>query len=544
MKHRISVLCVIAASVISGLLGSAQSLAQYAYITNQGSDTVSVVDVQGKQRGYPDVIATIPVGHMPYGVAVAPDGSKVYVTNEGSGSVSVIATNSNTVTSTIPLRISLQHPRGVAVTPDGSKIFVADGNLGIVSIIDAATNTESFTIGLPFGDSPEGVAVTPDGKKVYVTNGRVNTVSVIAEKTHDNVTYYDVITTIPLPVPEPRGLAVTTDGRRVYVAAGTGEQHDKVAVIDTLTDVVAATIPVGSLPQGVALSRDGSRVFVSNYLSNNVSVIDTATNKVIFTVGNGTYPGDAKPFGLAPSWDGSLIYVASETYNWLSIARTDRQSYETIVRVGSQPVAFGNFLTPPPIVLSAPPTGRVCSGPFDGTISGNLTVSAGQDCRVVNGGQVTGNVTVSGGNFVLSGGAVGGSVSVNAGSFTLGPAATIDGDVQIENLPPGDASNSVCGTTVQGSLQVDGNAAAVQIGSGAPLVCAGNKIGGDLVVDGNSAKTLVFDNQVTGALQANNNTGVLDVVGNTVGTTLQCQNNTMLIMGGNNTTRQKTGQCD
>ena len=53
-----------------------------------------------------------------------------------------------------------------------------------------------------------------------------------------------------------------------------------------------------------------------------------------------------------------------------------------------------------------------------------------------------------------------------------------------------------------------------------------------------------FDNQVTGALQANNNTGVLDVVGNTVGTTLQCQNNTMLIMGGNNTTRQKTGQCD
>ena len=52
-----------------------------------------------------------------------------------------------------------------------------------------------------------------------------------------------------------------------------------------------------------------------------------------------------------------------------------------------------------------------------------------------------------------------------------------------------------------------------------------------------------FDNQVTGALQANNNTGVLDVVGNTVGTTLQCQNNTMLIMGGNNTARQKTGQC-
>jgi hypothetical protein len=114
----------------------------------------------------------------------------------------------------------------------------------------------------------------------------------------------------------------------------------------------------------------------------------------------------------------------------------------------------------------------------------------------------------------------------------------------VSNLPAGITGNSVCGTTVEGTLQADGSASPVQIGSAAPMVCAGNKIGGDLVVDGNSAATQVFDNQVTGSPQANSNAGPLDVVGNAVGGMLQCQNNTMLIMGGNNTARKTTGQCN
>jgi hypothetical protein len=164
------------------------------------------------------------------------------------------------------------------------------------------------------------------------------------------------------------------------------------------------------------------------------------------------------------------------------------------------------------------------SGLFKGTINGDVTVADGETCRVVNGGHVTGNVTVAaGGNFVLSGAAVGGSVIVDGGSFTLGPAATVGGDVRISNLPADVTDSSVCGTMIGGTLQVDGTAAPVQLGSSSPMVCAGNKIGGDLVVYGNSAAAQVFDNQVTGALQVDNNTGPLDVVSNAVGTTLQCQ---------------------
>src|SRR5208283_2426515 len=62
------------------------------------------------------VIATITVGTEPDGVAVTPNGDYVYVTNSGSDSVSVISTASNSVTATIPVG---GYPVGVAVTPDG-----------------------------------------------------------------------------------------------------------------------------------------------------------------------------------------------------------------------------------------------------------------------------------------------------------------------------------------------------------------------------------------------------------------------------------------
>ena len=66
----------------------------------------------------------IPVGGSPYGVAVTPDGSKVYVTNDLSNTVSVIDTTTNTVIGT-PIRVDV-NPFGVAVTPDGSKVYVTN----------------------------------------------------------------------------------------------------------------------------------------------------------------------------------------------------------------------------------------------------------------------------------------------------------------------------------------------------------------------------------------------------------------------------------
>src|SRR5215468_1913818 len=169
MKLRISGLLAIMASVVTGLLGSAESLAQYAYITNGASLTVSVIDTVRDK-----VTATIAGSFFaPYGVAVNPDGNRVYVTNASAGpgnsNLSVIDTATKMVIAKIPVG---RQPLGVAVTRDGRRVYVANANSGSVSVIDTATNAVAATI--PVGVGPYGVAVSPDGSTVYVTNTLLN----------------------------------------------------------------------------------------------------------------------------------------------------------------------------------------------------------------------------------------------------------------------------------------------------------------------------------------------------------------------------------
>lgn len=68
------------------VLGVTSSIAQETvYVTNFGSDFVSLIDVHSNKR-----VADIQTGKKPHGVAVTPDGRKVYVTNEGDNTATVI----------------------------------------------------------------------------------------------------------------------------------------------------------------------------------------------------------------------------------------------------------------------------------------------------------------------------------------------------------------------------------------------------------------------------------------------------------------------
>jgi YVTN family beta-propeller protein len=98
---------------------------------------------------------------------------------------------------------------------------------------------------------------------------------------------------------------VTPDGRKVYVSS---DGASTVSVIDTATDRVVASIEVGANPHGLAVSGDGSRVLVSGWGSNRVLVIDTATDRVI-----GEVPV-AHPHNGTLSRDGRTGWVASDEW--------------------------------------------------------------------------------------------------------------------------------------------------------------------------------------------------------------------------------------
>ena len=294
--------------------------APFAYITNDGDNTVSVIDTATNT-----VTATVNVGSGPVGVAVTPDGTKVYVANGGSNNVSVIDTVTNTVTATVNVG---SIPRGVATSPDGTKVYVANYGGNTVSVINTATSTITATVTV--GNHPFGVAVT--GTKAFVTNDIDKTVSVIDTAT-DTVT-----ATVNLVNQYPGGVAASPDGTKVYVTSG---GTDNVSVIDTATNTVTATVPVGDKPTGVTVA--GTKVYVANFGSNTVSVIDTATNTVTATVDVGN-----SPYGVAVTPDGTEVYVANDHENTVYVIDTATNTVTATVSVGSLPKALGQFIGPLP----------------------------------------------------------------------------------------------------------------------------------------------------------------------------------------------------
>ena len=153
----------------------------------------------------------------------------------------------------------------------------------------------------------------------YVTNEDDNNVSVI------NTITNAVIATIPVGT-QPRAAAVSPDGTRVYITnIGSGN----VSVINTTTNTVIATIGVGSAPQGIIVSPDGSRVYVSNANSDTISIINAVSNTVVSTVNVGTYPE-----GLCLSPDGALLYVGNSDDQNVSVIKTSDNSLVTKITSG------------------------------------------------------------------------------------------------------------------------------------------------------------------------------------------------------------------
>jgi YVTN family beta-propeller protein len=113
----------------------------------------------------------------------------------------------------------------------------------------------------------------------------------------------------------PIGVALTPDGTYLYVA---NYDDDTVVVIDTRDQTINATIAVGDGPWGVAMGDDGAYVFVTNRLADTVSVIATENQSV-----SGTYSVGDQPMGVAAPVNGDFAYVVNHADDTISKVTTD-----------------------------------------------------------------------------------------------------------------------------------------------------------------------------------------------------------------------------
>lgn len=288
-----------------------------AYVTNEGSNTVTVID-----RSMDRVIDVIEVGIRPKGIVISPDASRAFIVNSGSNNLTILDVKNNQVLHTANLEIGA-NPSELAIHPDGRTLYVANTALNSVSVIDA-TSFQTIEL-IPVGQRPIDLAVDPTGARVLVANMGANTLSII--DTNSN----RVVTTIPVefqPISvsfdangtrafvchlrSPRmivlalsGLrtegrvntgpatAVLPDGisRRVFVAQVTG---NRLGLFDPTIDAELASVPVGKEPNRLALDVDREKVYVVNRGSDSVTVVDRNTRLVRTEI-----PTSKRPFGIA-----------------------------------------------------------------------------------------------------------------------------------------------------------------------------------------------------------------------------------------------------
>ncbi len=200
--------------------------------------------------------------------------------------------------------------------------LAANGTGNIASFTATNTGSTPVTATIKVTPLPKGYA--------YVTNNTSGRVSVI------NLATNAIIATIPAGT-NPFGVTVSKDGSRIYVAS---QNPNKVIVINATTNTVITSIPIAAgVISGVAVSPDGSRVYVTNQSSNNVSVINTTTNSVITTI-----PVDAKPIGITVSPDGSKIYVANYDAGSISVIDAITNTVAITIPVDTGP--FGIVISP------------------------------------------------------------------------------------------------------------------------------------------------------------------------------------------------------
>ena len=248
------------------------------YISDEAESTLDVVDAKTLK-----VMKKVKLSGHPNNMAVGKDGKRVYVgIIQEPGGVDVIDTATLTRVKTIPTKGTIHNPY---VTPDG-KYVVAGSIVGkSVNVIDTKTETPAWTLDEDLGVRPMAFASNPDGstKWIFVQMSGLNGFAVVDFATHKEV---QRIKNPPLPagkkeVPEgsdpSHGMAVTSDGKTLVVCSRINKYLYSYSLPDL--KLIGSAELTGKGAGWVTLTPDGKTAYVANPVTNDVSVVDVKTMK-------------------------------------------------------------------------------------------------------------------------------------------------------------------------------------------------------------------------------------------------------------------------
>ncbi len=313
------------------------------YITNSAGDTVDVADVATNK-----VVRTIRGIELPHGVVFSPDGARVYITNESESVLDVVDGDNGHILEKVPLS---GHPNNLTITKDGQRVLVgiraASGSLEVID-----TRTLKKIKSIPVSGPVHNVYVTPDGK--YAVSGSIDAKTITVVDLQSDQAVWDLnlgsgvrpmafdvnadgstnrifaqlsgfngfavvsfakhaeIVRVKLPnqpggygVAEDRtgtpshGIGVSPDGASLWVASTAANAvfeyslpsleligHTELPVVHTL----GLEKPTSSVPEWITFSPDAKFLYLSNSGNRSVSVIDTATRKIVSIIPAGEVP--------------------------------------------------------------------------------------------------------------------------------------------------------------------------------------------------------------------------------------------------------------
>jgi len=262
------------------------------------------------------------LGDLPLGQALSPDGRTLLVSNDGQGtqSLQMVDVASGNVVQTLPYLQPSSSNRapgslfvGVAFSPDGRSAYASGGGDNTVHRYSVAgqmlTERQAFALptvapdGTKVKPFPAGLAVTTDGARLVVADHLADAVSVVTVAT-------GAVTTTAVGH-APRSVTLSRDGRTAWVT-NEGGQTVSVLVVSGAAPVLTRTTTVGTHPVAAALDARSQRLYVADAESDQVSVLDARTSALLTTFDLAPYKGaqvGVNPSDVALSPDGSTLFV-------------------------------------------------------------------------------------------------------------------------------------------------------------------------------------------------------------------------------------------